>query len=149
MRAMVNVCESAGGDAAAECELRLKITMNMALGNTLQQLARALDSRSGAGMGARFGNGLSGASGTSGGQTQFAVFGPDSFMKNRRSKGGGRSDRKTQAAPEQPEAVAASIEELTTPKNTELELPGGGGERIIEQYRNLIEEYFRRVAEEK
>ena len=56
---------------------------------------------------------------------------------------------KTQAAPEQPEAVAASVEELATTKNTELELPGGGGERIMQEYRKLIEEYFKRVAEEK
>ena len=70
-------------------------------------------------------------------------------MPNRLSKGGGRSDRKSQAAPEQPEAVAASIEELAATKNTELELPGGGGERIMQEYRQLIQEYFRRVAEEQ
>src|SRR5438034_3709032 len=41
MQAMVGVCNSAGGEAQAECELRLKMTMNMALGKTLQQLAKA------------------------------------------------------------------------------------------------------------
>ena len=41
MQAMVGVCNSAGGDAQAECELRLKITMNMALGNTLRAACRA------------------------------------------------------------------------------------------------------------
>ena len=85
----------------------------------------------------------------SGGQSQFAVFGPDSFStKNQLSRGGGRSDKKVQAAPEQPEAVAASIEELTTAKNSELELPGAGGERIVQEYRKLIEDYFKRLAEE-
>jgi len=144
MQAMVSECDSAGGDAQAECELRLKL-VNMTLGNTLRQLARGLKPGFGSGVGA----GLSGQSGTGGGQTQFAVFGPDSFMPNRLSKGGGRSDRKSQAAPEQPEAVAASIEELAATKNTELELPGGGGERIMQEYRQLIQEYFRRVAEEQ
>ena len=147
MQAMVGVCNGAGGDAQAECELRLKITMNMALGNTLQQLAKGLNP--GSGMGAGLGAGWSGQSGTGGGRTQFAVFGPDSLMQNRLSKGGGRSARKTQAAPEQPEAVAASIEELTAAKNNQLELPGGGGERIMQEYRKLIEEYFKSVAGEK
>jgi len=121
--------------------------MNMALGNTLQQLAKGLNP--GSGMGAGLGAGWSGQSGTGGGRTQFAVFGPDSLMQNRLSKGGGRSARKTQAAPEQPEAVAASIEELTAAKNNQLELPGGGGERIMQEYRKLIEEYFKSVAGEK
>jgi hypothetical protein len=145
MQAMVGVCNSAEGDAQAECELRLKLTMNMGLGNTLQQFAQGLKPGSGAGLGAA----SSGKSGTGGGRTQFAVFGPESPRKNPLSKGGGRSDRKTQAAPEQPEAVAASVEELATTKNMELELPGGGGERIMQEYRKLIEEYFKRVAEEK
>jgi hypothetical protein len=145
MQAMVGVCNSTEGDAQAECDLRLKLAMNMGLGNTLQQLAQGLKPGSGAGLGAA----SRGKSGTAGGQTQFAVFGPESPRKNPLSKGGGRSDRRTQAAPEQPEAVAASVEELATTKNTELELPGGGGERIMQEYRKLIEEYFKRVAEEK
>ena len=149
MQAMVGVCNSAGGDAQAECELRLKMTMNMALGNTLQQLAKGFNPGSSQGLGNPFGAGLSGRSGNSGGQTQVAIFGPDSLKKNSLSKGGGRSNRKTQGAPEQPEAVAASIEEITTAKNTDLEMPGGGGERIVQEYRMLIEDYFKRVAEEK
>ena len=145
MQAMVGVCNSTDGDAQAECELRLKMTMNMGLENTLQQLAQGLKAGASSGLG----TGLSGNSGTGGGQTQFAVFGPESTRKNPLSKGGGRSDRKTQSAPEQPEAVAASVEELATTKNTELELPGGGGERIMQEYRKLIEDYFKRVAEER
>jgi len=28
-------------------------------------------------------------------------------------------------------------------------MPGGGGERLMQEYRKLIEDYFKRVAEEK
>ncbi len=149
MQAMVGVCNGTSGDTQAECELRLKMTMNMALGKTLQQLAKAFNPGSSQGRDGQFGAGLSGRSGSGGGQTQVAVFGPDSPRKNPLSKGGGRSNRKTQSAPEQPEAVAASIEELTTAKNSDLELPGGGGERIMQEYRKLIEDYFKRVTEER
>jgi len=149
MKAMVGECNSAGGDAQAECELRLKITLNTALGNTLQQLAKGFNPGSLPALGAGMSAGLSGQSGQAGGQTQVAIFGPDSTRPNQRSKGGGRSDRKSQSAPEPPESVAANIEELTTPKNAELALPGGGGERVLQEYRHLIEEYFKRVAEEK
>lgn len=149
MQAMIEVCNNAGGQAQGECELRLKMTMNMALGNTLQQLAKGLKPGSGFGMGSGFGAGLAGSSGMSGGQSQVAVFGRDSVStRNQLSRGGGRSDKKVQAAPEPPEAVAASIEELTTAKNAELELPGAGGERIMQEYRKLIEDYFKRLAEE-
>jgi len=149
MQAMVGVCNSSGSDAQAECVLRLKMTMNMALGSTLQQLAKGFNPGSGQAPGDGMGAGLSGRAGAGGGQTQVAVFGPESIRKNPLSKGGGRSNRKTQSAPEQPESIAASIEELTTAKNAELELPGGGGERIMHEYRKLIEAYFKRVAEEK
>ena len=149
MKAMVGECNSAGGDAQAECELRLKITLNTALGNTLQQLVKGFNPGSLPALGAGMSAGLSGQSGQAGGQTQVAIFGPDSTRPNQRSKGGGRSDRKSQSAPEPPESVAANIEELTTPKNAELALPGGGGERVLQEYRHLIEEYFKRVAEEK
>jgi hypothetical protein len=150
MQAMVGVCNSAGGEAQGECEMRLKMTMNMAIGNTLQQLAKSLNPGTGSGKGGGLGAGLAGSSGVSGGQSQFAVFGPDSFStKNPLSRGGGRSDKKVQAAPEQREAVAPSIEELTTAKNAELELPGAGGERIMQEYRKLVEDYFKQLAEEK
>ncbi|HKS38279.1 MAG TPA: hypothetical protein VJW76_13875, partial [Verrucomicrobiae bacterium] len=54
MQAMVEVCNSAGGQAQGECEFRLKMTMNMSLGNTLQQLAKGLKPGSGFGMGSGF-----------------------------------------------------------------------------------------------
>ena len=150
MQAMVSLCESSGGDAEGECELRLRLTMNVGLGNTLQQLARGSKSGMGSGMGSGLGRGLAGMSGMSGGQSQFAVFGPDSAaMKNQLSRGGGRSDKKSQSAPEKPEAVAASFEELTSSKNTELELSGAGGEGIMQEYRKLIEAYFKRLAEDR
>ena len=144
MQDMVGVCDSTGTDAEAEGELRLKLTMSMGLGNTLQQLSSAFKAGSVPGTG----GGLTGQSGTGGGQTQYAVFGPDTPRQNQLSKGGGRSNRRTQSAPEPPDAIASSTEEVTSTKGAQMELPGGGGERILQEYRPLIQEYFKRVAEE-
>lgn len=143
MQDMVQVCQNAANDAQVEGDLRLKLTMNGGLGNTLQQLAGGLKAAAAART-----PGASGKSGSGNGQSQFAVFGPDAPRPNQLSKGGGRSSHKFQAAPETPDAVAASFEEVAASKGAPMELPGGGGERILEEYRPLIQEYFKRVAEE-
>jgi hypothetical protein len=66
----------------------------------------------------------------------------------RQSSRSGRRDHKADIKANEPGALAGSIEELSTPKSAPLEAPGGGGERFLEEYRKLIEDYFKRSAEE-
>lgn len=150
MESLVSQCNSSGNSAGSQCELRLRISMNMKLGNTLQQMSRGFGQGQGSGMGMGMGMGRAGR-GSSGesGSTPFGLFGPQGMKQPKSSRGGGRNHTKAESIGGPPEQVATSFEEVSSGKKADLELTGAGGERVMQEYRKLIDAYFRKLAEEK
>ena len=48
-----------------------------------------------------------------------------------------------------PDPLAGGIETLNASKNVDLEIEAEGGGRVMEEYRGLIEAYFKRLSEEE
>ena len=146
MKAMISFCESAGGEGQ-ECELRLKIQMSsrgMNMGNTLAQMRAGL----GANMG-RFGAQGRGQGGYMGSAAQFAMFGTEQFgaptQDSQIAGAGGQAD--AQAGTDR-EGLARSFEELAMTSDEDRAVKIGRGERVMEDYRVLIEAYFHGLAQE-
>ena len=147
MKEMIKFCESTSGKGQNACKFKLQMTMGLKPGNTLGQLGKGM----GMGIGF-FGFSGQGSAGQAGGQTPFGVFGPESFgRKTRQSSRLGPKEVKDVRGgePGEPDPLAGSIEELGAAKNEDLDLSAEGDERIMEEYRKLIEEYFKRMAEEE
>lgn len=145
MLSMVSLCQSGGGQAQAECENRLRITMNVALGQTFSQLAQNMNFGMGLGAG---GMGTGQAGQGSGGQTPFGLYGPSDFLDQGRPEmaGIGRRNEKAQSPLVPPGSEAGSLEEIAIARESELEIDAPGGDRMIEEYKPLIVEYFRRMG---
>lgn len=145
MKEMIKFCESAGGGAGSACKFKLQIKMGLKLGNTLGQLAKGM--KPGAGM---FGQSGQGSSGMSGGSTPFAMFGPEAMGKRSKASEriGPRKIRNARSAKGEPAPIAGAVEELLTEKDETLQFDAEGGERIMEEYRVLIESYFQKLGEE-
>jgi len=152
MHAMISFCESAGGRACEQCELRLKIQMMLNPGNTMNQLSQSIGMGMGMGMGFAGGMGR-GAAGTGGGQSNIALFGGDTFGKNLltdgTSIGSEHVDAQTIEGPWQPDPLAGNIEELSAQKKSDVEFEIEGQSRMMAEYNRLIEAYFQRLAEDK
>ncbi len=156
MAAMISFCEGAGGKGCKNCEFRLKIQMNLNPGNTMNQLAQNLSMGSGAGQG--MGMGMSGAfgrgaSGYGGGQSNIDVFGNDTFGRDmlKESSTIPGTEKKEAQAVNMPTRhdLSGNIEELTPQSKQDKESNVTGDSRMMAEYRQLIEAYFRRLAEDK
>ena len=155
MAAMISFCESAGGKGCKNCEFRLKIQMMLNPGDTMNQLAQGLGM--GMGMGQGMGLGMTGAfgrgaSGYGGGQSNIDVFGNDTFgrdMLKESSTIPGAEKAQAQAVnmPSRHE-LSGNIEELTPQSKQDNESNVAGDSRMMAEYRQLIEAYFRRLAED-
>lgn len=148
MESLVSRCQGAGGEQA--CELRLRINMNMALGNTFAQLAQSLSFGEGAGQGAGGAGGL-GQRGRNGGGAQqaFHVYGTsESKNATRRSSAMGRPSRDLPPGVQAPGMVATDTEEISVTRDSEVKVEGHGEEGVMGEYERLIQEYFRRMSEE-
>lgn len=146
MESLVSRCQGAGGEK--ECELRLSISMNMALGQTFSQLAQALSSGEGQGPGGGGGVGQRGSQG-GGMQQAFQVYG-DSAQANPTRRGAGLGRRPRDLPPEAtpPGLTATDTEEISVTKDREITTRMSGEEGFMTDYETLIRHYFRRMAEE-
>jgi hypothetical protein len=150
MEAMISFCKGAAGSGKKQCEFRLKIQMALEPGNTMSQLAQNFGSGGGTGQIGAFGRG---SAGFGGGQSNFAVFGDDTFGPNmlRESSMAGVKRVKAQALKglDKPDPLAGNIEELGSQETRDLELEAVGDSRMMAEYSRLIEAYFQRLAEEE
>jgi hypothetical protein len=150
---MISFCESAGGKGCKNCEFRLKIQMALNPGDTLNQLSQGLS------MGQGMGSGLMGAlgrgaSGFAGGQSNIAVFGNETFgeymlMDSSLISAEKKAEAQAIALPERCDSLAGNIEELTPQSKRDVDADVKGDARMMAEYRQLIEAYFRRLAEER
>ncbi len=147
LESMIAFCQAAQGQGSQQCELRLKIQMALNPGNTLGQLAQSLGAP---GLGQGFGMGGQGG-GMASSAVPFDVYGSDAFGNPRDPEHSSISRRQVnaQAQPEPSESLAGSFEELATAKNEDFQVDVDGGERVVEEYRPLIEAYFRGLAGEE
>ena len=146
MEEMISFCESTAGKAGKACRFKLQMSMSLNPGSTLGQLGRGM--RPGAGT---FGNFGQGSSGSSGGRTPFGIFGPESFGDKSRlsSRLGPKKVRGAGSAPVEPDPFAGNVEELDASNNLDMDVGAESGEQILEEYRRLIEAYFKRLAEQE
>lgn len=151
MEAMIQFCQATGGNGSSQCELRLKIQMGMNPGNTMGQFGKSLSAGAGNNFGG-FGMGQAGQGGMSAGSSPFNVYGSEKSVGNpkadKESSGGKRRMADTKPGPNDPDPLAGDIEELPTLEAAELALENGRGEHVMEEYRPLIEAYFRSIADE-
>ncbi|MCA9413436.1 MAG: hypothetical protein KC944_19635 [Candidatus Omnitrophica bacterium] len=145
MEEMISFCESMSGKAGKACRFKLGLKMCKP-GDTLGQLKKGMGPGSGL-----FGNGQGGG-GSAGSQTPFGIFGPEQFgspAKSSRSLG----DKKTRSRMNPMEGgrdpFARDVETLDAQKNEDLDLTSEAEAPIMEEYRPLIEAYFKRLAEEE
>lgn len=156
MAAMISFCENTGGKGCKNCEFRLKIQMMLNPGNTMNQLAQGLGMGMGQGQG--MGMGLMGAlrrgaSGYGGGQSSMSVFGNDTFGRDMLKEsttipGVEKAEAQAINAPTRHD-LSGNIEELTPQSKQDKESNVAGDSRMMAEYRQLIEAYFRRLAEDK
>lgn len=154
MAAMISFCESTGGKGCKNCEFRLKIQMMLNPGDTMNQLAQGLSM----GMGQGAGMGLMGAfgrgaSGYGGGQSNISVFGNDTFGRDMMTAsatipGSEKTEAQAINMPARHD-LSGNIEELTPQSKQDNESNVAGDSRMMAEYRQLIEAYFRRLAEDK
>lgn len=137
------VKESAGAGSQA-CE-RLMITMGMNPGNTMSQMKNSM--RPGFQPGQQFG-------GSSGGSSQsnnkFDVFGAEG-SKMKPDKDSAMSKRRVNASAEEARdesEFAGAFEELDTEESMGPIVDGAESEPVAEEYREIIDAYFQRIAEE-
>ena len=92
-----------------------------------------------------------GAAGQSGGKTPYAIFGPDSLGQPSRgsSKIGKVKSKSNSLASGDPDPLAGNVEELNAKKNDDLQFGADASDRVMQEYRNIIEQYFKRLAEEE
>jgi len=147
MEEMISFCQAASGKAGKACRFKLKMSMNLNPGNTLAQLARG--SNPGQGM---FGEQGDGSSGSSGGSLPFGLYGPESFGdRSKATRKLGDKKAKSDHVPTEFELdpLSGSVEEISTSKNIGLEFSAAAEAPVLEEYRPMIEAYFKRLAEEE
>ncbi len=146
MKEMIKVCESTGGGAGAACKFQLEIKMGMNAGNTLGQLRSGMRPGS-SGLGGMSGRG---SSGSSGGQN-FGVYGPDDLngKNNEKSRLLGNRKKNSDAAEEGPGDLARNVDEVAAAKKADIQFNASGGERVLEEYRGQVNDYFKRIAAEE
>ncbi len=144
MKEMIKVCESASGGAGSACKFKLQIKMGMNPGNTLGQLGAGMKP----GSSGLTGNGQSGQGGNG---APFGMFGPDQFGEKSNSKSRMLGDRKAKsdAEAEEPGKAAQNVDEVSAAKKFDVDFEASGGERVMEEYRGHIDQYFKKLAEEE
>lgn len=151
MKAMIKFCKSVGGSACKSCEFRLQLKMSLDPGNTMEQMAQNMKMGMGQGLGMMGALGR-GASGFGGGQSNFAMFGSETFGENNKqdSKLVGSKKTKAKAAPnDEPDPLAGNVEELLEEEKVTPEFEAEGDSRMMTEYGPVIEAYFKRMAEDK
>lgn len=144
MEKMIDFSEAAGGQAGSDLDMRLRIRMASGLGGTLGQMSQGMQS----GLGGSRGFAGQGAAGASASSTPFGMFGNDS-LGERSSDLAGRVRHRAQSV-ERPGTLPLEpgrVEQLDVPKQ-DRPLEAVEGERIMDEYRGLIDRYFRRLADE-
>lgn len=145
MEEMIAFCESTAEGAGAACRFKLKLQMSLNPGNTIGQLSKSMS------MGQGFmGSMGQGAQGQAGSRSRFNLYGPRPAGQPSRfssrlsdqdvdadSRGAGDGD-----------PLSGRVEELANSKRSEWEFTAESDGRIMEEYRTLIEAYFKTVAEE-
>ena len=147
MLSMVKQCSGAQGEAESQCEERLRITMNVGLGSTFQQLGR------GQGRGTGMGQGLAGTGRAGAGESAsmpFGLYGASDMTGATapKSAGLGRGKANATLAAGGQRQMATGAEEIGIKKNMDLNVTLPAGEQILEEYRPMILQYFRGMAEE-
>lgn len=145
---MIDFAQQASG-SASQGAMRLRITMGLNPGDTMSQLGAGL--RPGFTPGQMPGASGQGAGGMAGSNMAFDVFGSDMQGDTIDQPGAVASRRRhhSQSAPAASEPLAGSFEELPEYSDRSVTIEAQSGERFIEDYRGLIEAYFRRMAEEE
>jgi hypothetical protein len=145
MEEMISFCNATGGKAG-NCPFKLKISMPLSPGDTIGQLGRGLVP--GEGFSGMIG---SGAGGVAGSRTRFGLYGPrPAGDRSRMSSRIGDVKAESQGARDPGrDPLAGNVEELSSGKRDDLGLTAESEGRVIEEYRPLIEAYFKRLAEEK
>jgi len=151
MAAMISFCENAGGKGCKNCEFRLKIQMSLNPGDTMSQLSQSLGMGMGMGVTGALGRG---ASGFAGGQSNINVFGGETWgqdmqMNSSLTAGEKKVEAQAISLPNQRDPLSGNIEELTPQSKREVDSDVKGDARMMAEYRQLIEAYFRRLAEER
>jgi hypothetical protein len=150
MESLIEFTQPSQGNAGSQCELRLRIQMGLEPGNTMSQMGRGMRPGGSRSLGetGMLGQGASGANGSS---AAFDVYGTEMFGQRSDEERAGSTRRTlaSQGRPGDPEPLSGSIEELSATAKNDLDVETASGERVIEKYRDLIEAYFRGMAEEK
>ncbi len=154
MQAMIAFCNSTGQGACQNCEMRLKIQMSLNPGNTLSQLSQGMGAGAGQGAGLVGAQGR-GISGVDGGYSTVSVFGDQTFGKDMKKEArttaaaSRRKETHANAGGRPRDPLAGNVEELTPQTERPLEQEVQGDSRMMTEYSDLIEAYFKRLAEEK
>jgi len=151
MKAMIKFCKSAGGSACENCEFRLQLKMALNPGNTMKQMAQSMKAGMGQGTGMMGAMGR-GAAGTGGGQSDFAMFGGETFGDNKKKDSRLAGSKKTESkasANDEPDPLAGNVEELLEEEKVSPKFEAEGDSRMMTEYGPVIEAYFRRMAEDE
>lgn len=145
MEEMISFCNATGGKAS-NCPFKLRIQMSLNPGNTIGQLGRGLVP--GQGFAGTIGQG---AAGMAGSRSPFGMYGPRSAGERSRSSSSRLGDEKTESQAirsEKRDPLAGNVEELSSSKRDDIGFTAESEGRVLEEYRALIEAYFKRLAEE-
>jgi len=145
LNSLVQNMKRGQGEAGGQCEVRLRIEMDMELGNTLGQLSQ------------RIGMGVSGIGGMGRGRAGYGsiskamnVYG-DSASRNiakRSSVGGGNEVSPLGDVQDERESLSGDIEVIELNKDDKITVHLPEGEPVMEEYRDIVKEYFKRMAEQ-
>lgn len=145
MESLVQHMKQSQGGMNNDCELRLRIRMGMELGNTLGQLSERIGMGV-SGMGA-MGRGRSGEGSMA---RAINLYGDSASRNNARKSSMGGSDVESPIGGirEEMESLSGNIEVIELIKNDNVQVKLPEGEQIMEEYREIITEYFKKMAEE-
>ncbi len=145
MEKMIEFSESGGQGGKMEEDLKIRMSKGgMKMGNTMNQLRNGMSAKLG-----RMGYKGQGSDGMTGGANPFGIFGTEKFgdkTKDSKLAGSPRNMRNTPG--EERQDKASNIEELASARDEEKKIKVQGGERVMEEYRSLIEAYFQGLADE-
>lgn len=144
LNSLVQHMNQSQGGMNNDCELRLRIRMDMALGNTLGQLAERIGMGI-SGMGA-LGRGRAGQGSMS---RAINLYGDSASRNNARQSSMGGADAKPPigGVRDEMESLSGNIEIIELIKDDRFQVKLPEGEPVMEEYRDIITEYFKRMAE--
>jgi len=144
MESLVQNMKQSQGGMNSDCELRLRIRMGMELGSTLGQLSERIGMGV-SGMGA-MGRGRSGQGSMA---RAINLYGDSASRNNARqsSMGGADIESPIGGIRDEMESLSGNIEVIELIKDDRVQVKLPEGEQIMEEYRDIITEYFKRMAE--